>query len=106
GFNILRATFEHSRPLARVLGADGPPGLVVDERVAPIADNAALGYVRGLQLLPHHRLDGVAMERRYSSCADGGWARHGFYGPATPRRLPSPAPPPLLAFPAPRSPCF
>src|SRR5438552_9151406 len=57
------AKIEQSRPLLRILGAGNLAVGAVHERVAAIAEQAAVGDLGGVQLLSHHGLDGIAPER-------------------------------------------
>ena len=50
---------EEVTPPPWVLGARDLPGLCIHNRELPIADDTALGDLRGVQLLAHHRFHRV-----------------------------------------------
>jgi hypothetical protein len=62
---------QQALPSPRLLRAGDLPRGPVDDRAGPVAGQPALGHLGLGELLPEHRLDGIAPQRRHGSRGSG-----------------------------------
>ncbi len=58
--DVYRSIGEQRRPLGWELRARDLAGPAIDEGVRPVAEQATVGHLGCVELLPHHRLHGIA----------------------------------------------